>query len=211
MKGYVTYINHPDTTFTFDLWGQIYRNYEMALFSSFDIVILCLAIEWITMVQSRIYPCPLYDLDLWPHFQKLYFHHEFESGKIVLLFDTDIPNFGIWVNHYKTTSCVHPWPMYNLRALWDLITWPTRFISPYTSKNGILFVIFSFEANLNFSRRQIRLSILGCLGDLDNASLSKWRYKKKFTWFLIISHLFIVKHRDYVLKFEYINIWYYLT
>ena len=26
------------------------------------------------------------------------------------------------------------------RALWDLITWPTRFISPYTSKNGILFV-----------------------------------------------------------------------
>ena len=54
----------------------------------------------------------------------------------------------------------------------------TRFISPYTSKNSILFVIFPFETNLNFLGRQIRLSILGCLGDLDNASLSKWRYEK---------------------------------
>ena len=41
------------------------------------------------------------------------------------------------------------------------------------SKNGILFVIFPFETNLNFSRS---LSILGCLqvGDLDKASFSKW-------------------------------------
>ena len=28
----------------------------------------------------------------------------------------------------------------HFRALWDLITWPTRFLSPYISKNGILFV-----------------------------------------------------------------------
>ena len=54
----------------------------------------------------------------------------------------------------------------------------TRFKSPYISKNGILFVIFPFDTNLNFSWRQIRLSILGCLGDVDNTSLSKWLYEK---------------------------------
>ena len=59
----------------------------------------------------------------------------------------------------------------------------TRFISPYTSKNGILFVIFPFETNLNFSRRQIWLSILGCLGDLDNASLSIESTKKSSPYF----------------------------
>ena len=84
-----------------------------------------------------------------------------------------------------------------LRALWKIC------VSPYTSKNGcvyLIFLLFPFEANLNFSRsrHQIRLSILACLGDLDNASLSKWRYKKKFNRFLIKSHLLIVKHRDFV-------------
>ena len=77
---------------------------------------------------------------------------------------------------------------------------------PYTSKNGILFVIFPFETNLNFSRHQIRLSILSCLGDLDNASLSKWRHEKKFTWFSNISHLLFVKHRKCVWKFKSIDI-----
>ena len=61
---------------------------------------------------------------------------------------------------------------------WSRDQIPTRFISPYTPINGILFVIFPFETNFNFLRRQIRLSILGCLGDLNNASLSNWRHKK---------------------------------
>ena len=64
----------------------------------------------------------------------------------------------------------------------------------------------SIDTNLNCSRRQIRLSILGCLGYLDNASLSKWLYEKKFTGFLNISHLLFVKHRNFVLKFESIDI-----
>ena len=81
-----------------------------------------------------------------------------------------------------------------------------RFISSYTSRNGILFVMFPFDTNLTFSRRQIRFSILGCLGDLDNTSLSKWLYEKKFTWFLNISHLLFVKHRNCVWKFESIDI-----
>ena len=69
--------------------------------------------------------------------------------------------------------------IFGLYGRFDHVT--TRFISPYTFKNGILIVILPFETNLNFSRRQKRLSILGnapWLGDLNNASLSKWRYKK---------------------------------
>ena len=64
-----------------------------------------------------------------------------------------------------------------------------RFISPYTSKNGILFVIFSFEIYYNFSKMQKMLSILGCLGDLDNVLLSKWRYKKVH---LIFNHKLLI-------------------
>ena len=65
-------------------------------------------------------------------------------------------------------SSIKPFGLY---GRFDHVT--TRFISLYTSKNGIAFVIFLFKDNLDFSRRQIRLSILGCLGDLDNASISK--------------------------------------
>lgn len=44
-------------------------------------------------------------------------------------------------------------------------------INPIKRSHGISFVI-----NVQFSRRLRRLSILGFLGDLDYASLSKWRY-----------------------------------
>ena len=48
---------------------------------------------------------------LWPwpftSISKLYFHHEFESGKMPLLFDRGIQNFGIWSYHHETTCCVH--------------------------------------------------------------------------------------------------------
>ena len=42
-------------------------------------------------------------------------------------------------------------------------------------------VLFPFETNLNFSRHQIRHSILS---DYDYASLWNLRHEKKFTWFL---------------------------
>ena len=72
-------------------------------------------------------------------------------------------------------------------------------------------LLFSFETNLNFSKRRIMLSILGCLSYLNTASLSKWRYKKKFTWFLIINHLLFVKHRNCAWKFKSIDIWNYVS
>ena len=55
----------------------------------------------------------------------------------------------------------------------------TRFIASDISKNGILFVILPFETNLNFSGCQIQISLLGCLSDLVNASLSKCRHEKE--------------------------------
>ena len=63
---------------------------------------------------------------------------------------------------------------------------------------------FPFETNLNFSRRLIRLSILGCLGDPDNAS--KWLHEKKLPNFLNISHLLFVKHRHCIRKFNSFDI-----
>ena len=51
-----------------------------------------------------------YDLDLWPQYQNLYFHHGFESGKMFLFFDKGILNFGTWVYHHETICCVHSWP-----------------------------------------------------------------------------------------------------
>ena len=90
----------------------------------------------------------------------------------------------------------------------DLIMWQHDWYLHTDSKNGILHVfgIFPFETNLNFWRRQIRFPYSAVL-----ASLSKWRYKKKLTWFLIMSHILFVKHRNCVWKFKSIDIWYYLS
>ena len=63
---------------------------------------------------------------------------------------------------------------------------------------------FPFETNLNFSRRLIRLSILGCLGDPDNAS--KWLHEKSYLIFFNISHLLFVKHRHCIRKFNSFDI-----
>ena len=71
----------------------------------------------------------------------------------------------------------------------DYVT--TRFLSPQRSKSGILFVIFLLETNLNFSRRLIRFSILGC--DLDNASLAKWRHEKRSLDFKICHLIFTIR------------------
>ena len=69
-----------------------------------------------------IHSWPLYDLDLWPQYQNLYFHHEFKSGKIALLFDIGIPRSGIWVYYHETTCCVHSWPLNDL-DIWPICGW----------------------------------------------------------------------------------------
>ena len=114
---------HPWSWYNLELWpqGQIYRVYDMlcvqaSAFLSFDIVILCLAYECITMVQ-----CVTYIHELWPwpltSISELYFHSEFESGKMSLLLDIGIPNFGKWMYHHETT-----WPDYEL-GLWPICEW----------------------------------------------------------------------------------------
>ena len=78
-----------------DLWpqGQIYRVYDVALFSgpaflSFGIVIPCMACG----TMCRVHPYPLFDLDHWPQYQNYIFTMNLCLGKIVLslFFDIDI-------------------------------------------------------------------------------------------------------------------------
>ena len=62
--------------------------------------------------MNSVWPWPLTSIS------KLYFHHEFESDKMSLLFDIGIWNFGIWVYHHETTCCVY------FCTWWDLDLWP---------------------------------------------------------------------------------------
>ena len=101
---------HSWSQYDVDLWpeGQIYRVYDMALcsghsFLSFDIGILCLAHECITMVLFEL----TFMASVWPwsltSVSKLYFHHEIVSGKIV---------FALWHRHTKFWHLgVSPWDM----------------------------------------------------------------------------------------------------
>ena len=61
-------------------------------FLSFDVVILSVS-PWYnelrTFMNSSI--------------SNLYFHHGFRSGKMSLLLDIGMPNFGIQVYHHETT------------------------------------------------------------------------------------------------------------
>ena len=112
MRECVKYIHDPDLTLNFDLNVKfIDFVFRPQLFLSFDIVILCLACECtcITMVRCVIYINEVCMTLTFDSISKLYFHHEFESGKMSLLFDKGIPNFGIWVYHHETTCCVHSW------------------------------------------------------------------------------------------------------
>ena len=63
----------------------------------------------------------------WPltSISKLYFHHEFEPGKMSLLFDIGIPNFGILVYYHET---------WNILCKFLTLVWPWLLI--YTSVAG---------------------------------------------------------------------------
>ena len=73
--------------------------------------------------MNSVWPWPLTSIS------KLYFHHGFESGKMSLLFDLGIPNFGIWVYHHETIlTLVWPW-------LWPICGWQgfySKFLSCFT-------------------------------------------------------------------------------
>ena len=49
---------------------------------------------------------------------QIFFHHEFESGKIVFALWHRQRNFGIWVYHHEITCCIHSWPLYDLLSGW---------------------------------------------------------------------------------------------
>ena len=113
-RGCVRYINDPDMTLTFDLkvtfiWFMTWLCVQASPFLSFGIVILCYAggvSPWFDVshtVMNSVWPWPLTSI------AKLYFHNDFESGKMSLLFDIGTPNFCIWVFRHET-CCVHSQP-----------------------------------------------------------------------------------------------------
>ena len=107
---------HSWSWYDIDHWpqGQIYRDYDMALCSDLSFVVLrhshILFCTWVYHHGTicGVHSWTLYDLDLWPQYQN--YTGVFESGKMPLLFDIGIPNFGIWVYHHESTCCVHSWP-----------------------------------------------------------------------------------------------------
>ena len=113
-RGCVKYINDHDMTLTFDLKVKIvglmtWLCVQASPFLSFGIVILVMHVgvsPWYNVshtVMNSAWPWPLTSIS------KLYFHNEFESGKMSLLFDIGTPNFCIWVYHHET-CCVHSRP-----------------------------------------------------------------------------------------------------
>ena len=112
LKGCVKYIHDSDTTLIFNLKVKLigfmtWLCGQASCFLSFDIVILCLARECITMVRCVAYIHEFcmtltFDLNI-----KIIFYHGFESGKMFLLFDIGIPNFGKWVCHHQKQHVVY--------------------------------------------------------------------------------------------------------
>ena len=104
MRGCVKYIHDPDTTLNFDLnvkfigfmtWLRV----QASAFLSFDIVILCLARECITMVRCVAYIHELCTILTFDINININIPMNLSLAKC-LLFDIGILNFGIWVYHH---------------------------------------------------------------------------------------------------------------
>ena len=114
MRRCIAYIPDPDTTLTFDLKVKFigfmtWLFVQASPFLSSGIVILCYSVgvsPWFNVshtVMNSVWPWPVTSIS------KVYFHNEFESGKMSLLFNIGTPNFCIWQYHHETL-CVHSRP-----------------------------------------------------------------------------------------------------
>ena len=125
MRGFVKYIHDPDMTLNFDLKVKFigYMTWlcvQASAFLSFDIVILCLAYEWITMVRCVAY---IHDLDLTLNYDlKVNFIGFLTCFRVqasvffVLWHNHSL--FGMWVYHHGMMCSIHSWTLY------DLDLWP---------------------------------------------------------------------------------------
>ena len=121
---------HSWSQFNIDLRPQIkfigfiiWLCVRATLFLSFDIMMLWLAHQCITIVRCvanihDLFMTLTFDLNI----KIIYFHNEFETGKIISLFDIVTTNFGIWMYHHETICCVHSWPLFYF-DLWPICRW----------------------------------------------------------------------------------------
>ena len=112
-------------------------------------------------VMNSVWPWPLTSIS------KLYFHNEFESGKMSLLFDIGTPNFCIWVYHHET-CCVHSGPKCDF-DLWPICGWRgvslvsfTQFLSCYYYENSLnlIFQHFLKSCIVNMHVKSLHLVII---------------------------------------------------
>ena len=108
VRGYVAYIQDPDTTLSVELDVKMGFMTWLCFFLSFVIFILCLARECITMVQCVAH---FYDLCMTLTFDlniKIYvFTMNLSLERSSLLSDKVIPNSGTWLFYHETTCSVH--------------------------------------------------------------------------------------------------------
>ena len=110
--------------------------------------------------MNSVWPWPLTSIS------KLYFHQELKSGKMFLLFDIGILNFGIWVYHHETTCCVHSWPLYDL-DLKPICGW--RGVSLVSFTHSFYLVVLREYNSISFCK----LDLYGVYKSMDYSFLLK--------------------------------------
>ena len=113
MRGCVKYIQDPERMLTFDLMVKFvgfmtWLFVRATAFLSFDSLIMIGTWVYHHGIMCRIHTWP------WTSLSKLYFNHEFESGKIV---------FALWHKHTKFWHMVvSPWE--NMLCTFLTFVWP---------------------------------------------------------------------------------------
>ena len=114
---------HTWSQFDIDLWprGHINRVYYMVF-----AVLLCDNHVCYVSVSPRYNVSRTFMTSVWPWAMtlilKLYFNHEFESGKIVFALWKRHTKICIRLYHHETTCCVHSWPLCD-PDLWVICWW----------------------------------------------------------------------------------------
>ena len=144
-----------------ELWhhGKIYRVYEM---------VSCSGLSFFVLWHSHTLFCMSFMNSVWPwpltSISKLYFHNEFESGKMSLLFDVGTPNFCIWVH-------VSPWDMLctfsTLVWLWPICGW--RGVSLVSFTHSFYLVVLREYNSISFCK----LDLYGVYKSMDYSFLLK--------------------------------------
>ena len=151
--------------------------------------------------MCHVYSWPLYDLDLWPQYQTNIFTINLSLARWSLLFDIGILNFGIWVYHHNTTSCVHSWLLYEL-DLWPICGWLSwRLKCAFLIKICPLFVVVVVVLNFSHFHLLLQNHWANFKQTYHNASLGEGDSSLLNEGPALFQGKIIVKYQKYIAKF----------